>query len=384
VKLFFQTGGNSAYACWALVLAGLALGGCHRDEIKVYRVAKNQAAPPMLSPANPPAAQPEIAAPARPRVSWRTPDGWSETPAGEMRVGSFKIKGADGQQADVSIIPLGGAAGGDVANVNRWRGQVGLEPASADEIKKLAKGVEVAGLPAELYELSGKNPGSDEPVGILAAILNLEGTAWFFKMTGDARVVAGQKAAFVEFLKTIKFEAGETAALPPSHPPIEEMRLPAGHPDISGVPAAGSPAEAGHPDWQVPPGWQPAPAGQFLVAKFIVTGDGGASAAVNVSASAGDGGGLVGNVNRWRKQLGLDEVSSDEINKSVSALDIAGAKATVAELSGTDARSGRPTTLVGVVVPQGGQTWFYKLMGDPKVVGAQKAAFTRFVQGVKY
>jgi hypothetical protein len=35
-------------------------------------------------------------------------------------------------------------------------------------------------------------------------------------------------------------------------------------------------------------------------------------------------------------------------------------------------------------VPQGGSTWFYKLMGDAKVVAAQKEAFTSFVNGVKY
>ena len=34
--------------------------------------------------------------------------------------------------------------------------------------------------------------------------------------------------------------------------------------------------------------------------------------------------------------------------------------------------------------PQVEQTWFYKLMGDSKVVESQKDAFTKFVQSVKY
>jgi len=110
-----------------------------------------------------------------------------------------------------------------------------------------------------------------------------------------------------------------------------------------------------------------------------------ASAAVNVSASAGDGGGLVANVNRWRKQLGLAEETGDAINKSTAALDLAGGgKATVVELLGTDPRTGQPAKLVGVLVPQAGQTWFYKLMGEEKVVETQKDAFTKFVQTVKY
>ena len=68
----------------------------------------------------------------------------------------------------------------------------------------------------------------------------------------------------------------------------------------------------------------------------------------------------------------------------MTALDVAGGKASLVDLTGQDARTGQPTRLVGVIVPQSGQTWFYKLMGDAKVVESQKAAFTQFVQGVKY
>jgi hypothetical protein len=170
---------------------------------------------------------------------------------------------------------------------------------------------------------------------------------------------------------------------------MEGMSLPAGHPEISSMPAmmpaAGAPPSVeGKPNWQVPAGWQEVSGGQFLVAKFNVSGDGGAQAAVNVSASAGDGGGLAGNINRWRKQLGLGDLSGDEINKSVASLDLADGKASLIEMSGTDARTGQPAKIFGAMVPQGGQTWFYKLMGDAKVVDSQKDAFTKFLQGVKY
>ena len=53
-------------------------------------------------------------------------------------------------------------------------------------------------------------------------------------------------------------------------------------------------------------------------------------------------------------------------------------------MSGTDTKTGQPTSLVGAIVPQSGQTWFYKLMGDAKVVEAHKDAFMKFVQSVKY
>ena len=85
-----------------------------------------------------------------------------------------------------------------------------------------------------------------------------------------------------------------------------------------------------------------------------------------------------------RGQLGLAPLSEANLAKSLTTLDVSGGKASLADMNGTDARTGQPTRLVGVIVPQSGQTWFYKLMGDGNVVESQKAAFTQFVQGVKY
>jgi hypothetical protein len=371
-----------------LLLLFLA-AGCGRDDVKVYRVAKEEAPSPSVSQdpmqmGQMPDGHPDISG-AMPRLTWKTPEGWTEVPPSGMRVASFSIRGADGKQADVSVVPLGGEGGGDVANVNRWRGQVGLQPKTPEELKKLAETVEVAGDPGELFDQAGKNTASGEDSRILAVIQHRDGTAWFFKMTGDDKLVGDQKSAFVEFLKSVKFAAPDMAAIPASQQPVDNMTLPAGHPDISGAAvAAEAPSKEGQPGWQVPADWKEVSGGQFLLAKFIVSGAGTEQTAVNVSTSAGDGGGLVANVNRWRMQLGLGGLSSDEITKDVKPLETQAGTATLVEMSGTDARSGQPAQLVAVVVPHAGQTWFYKLMGDSKVVASQKDAFTKFVQSVKY
>jgi hypothetical protein len=339
------------------------VSGCGRQDIKVYSVPKEQ--PPLTSQPQLPADHPDISmADATPQLKWRRPEGWEEVPAGNMRVASFKVAGQNGQQADVSVIPLPGVAGDDPSNVNRWRGQVGLEPVSEEEIAKQAETVEVDGQPAALYDQAG------ESTRILAAIQRRAGTAWFFKMTGERNLVAQQKTVFVAFLESIQFATG--GGLPPGHPEISAMPVAA---------ATGPASGEGKPQWTAPAGWKEVPGGQFLVAKFIIAGDGGAQAAVNVSSSAGDGGGLAANVNRWRKQLGLDELSSDELSKTVKAIDD---QTALVELRGADARSGQPAALVGVIVLQPGHAWFYKLMGDAKIVAAQKDAFVTFVQEVKY
>jgi hypothetical protein len=305
-------------------------------------------------------------------------------------VASFSVKGADGKQADVSVIPLPGAAGGVPANVNRWRGQVGLPPATEEEIKKTAEAIQISGQAAELYDIAGTNAANGEAVRILASIQTRDATAWFFKMTGDANLVAQQKPAFITYLKTFDPAAapgpsGGTSELPPSHPPIESSALPPGHPDVSTMPAPGAAeiSREGQPKWEVPAGWKEVAGGQFLVAKFMVGGEGTSQAAVNVSSSAGDGGGLAANVNRWRKQLGLNEVAGDE-GQGAKTIETSAGKALFVELSGTDARTGKVTSLVAAIAPQSGQTWFYKLMGDAKIVEAHKEEFVKFVQSVKY
>jgi hypothetical protein len=308
-----------------------------------------------------------------------------------MRAASFRVSGQNGKQADVSVIPLPGMAGSDLDNVNRWRGQVGLKGVSQDELAKLAQPVEIDHQPGQLYYQAGENAGSGEKMRILAAITRREGTAWFFKMTGDDALVAEQKPAFIEFLKSATLpSANVQAGLPASHPPIGGgSELPPSHPPIGGAnmqaqsaPAASSGQDK--PTWQVPSGWQETPGGQFLIAKFLIKDAGDAQAAVNVSMSAGDGGGVLANLNRWRGQLGLSPVDEADLSKQVQALEVPGTKASLADISGTDARTAQKARLLAAVVPEGQQTWFYKLMGNDQLVEQQKEAFIKFVQTAKY
>ena len=375
----------------------LLVVGCHKDDVQVYNTPNDQAQP-AAAPAMPTNSSETTLPPGHPNVSsmqnmslpdaallaaaspaaltWTAPTDWTEVPPSQMRVASFKIVGANGQQADVSIVPLSGSGGGDPANVNRWRGQVGLPDAPDDTILSSAQNVEAGGAPAQLYDIDGKNPDNGKPMRILAAIQHRDSTAWFFKMTGDTDLVEQQKPAFIQFLKSISFTANETQAqLPPGHPPVGDMG------NMTPQPQTAAPAtQSGQPNWQVPAGWNETSGGPFLVAKFAIAGDGGTAATVNVSASQGDGGGLPANVNRWRGQLGLPPES--EISTTTFA--ISGGQAQLVDMNGTNAENQQPTEIIGIMVTQPNATWFYKLMGNPKLVASQKDTFVQFVKGVKY
>ena len=365
-----------------LLAAGLA--GCGRNDVQVYRVSKEDSKPLAQEQAGTmPPGHPDTGESVSPGLKYTLPPSWQETSPGQMRVASFRVNGKDGKQADVGVVPLPGLMGRDLESVNRWRSSVGLGAVREEDLSKLAQPVEVAGQPGQLYEQAGENPGSGEKTRILAAVTRQNNVAWFFKMAGDDELVAQQKPAFIEFLKSVSFNsAGTQGGLPASHPPVGSASMPLTSADTAAAPTG--PGSEGKPAWQVPAGWQETAAGQFLVAKFMVAGPDNGQAAVNVSMSQGDGGGLALNVNRWRGQLGLSPLAGAELNKEVTSVDTSDGKASVVDFSGKDGRTGQNARLIAAIVPQGERTWFYKLMGNEQVVQAQKDAFTKFIQTAKY
>ena len=353
----------------------MAFVGCHRDEVQVYQVAKETSVQPVAA-----SADNDGGANGTPRLQWKTPAGWQEGQPNQVRLASFRIIGKDKRMADVSVVPLGGAAGTDLANVNRWREQVGLQPITEEQVYKAGEKVDIGGQAGVLFDQAGKDSKGDK-ARILAALLRRDGVSWFFKMTGDDELVAQQKPTFVEFLKSVVFSVGPltttSTELPPDHPPI------GGAGTLPSV-ASGAVFSGGKPTWEVPAGWQEIPNAPFLVAKFTISGSGNAQAAVNVTMSGGDGGGLAANVNRWRGQLGLSAFGPVELEKQVQTLDAGDGKAMLIEMSGMDSKSGQPTRLIGVMVLRANETWSYKLMGNEQLVEQQKGAFVKFIQTTKY
>lgn len=116
-----------------------------------------------------------------------------------MRLASFDIPDAAGN-GDVSISKLSGNGGGLLANVNRWRGQVGLAPLEAGALAANSKTVATAG---------GDNGTWVELVGtektILGAIVARGEVSWFFKLTAPSAVAAQNREAFEQFVRSIRF-----------------------------------------------------------------------------------------------------------------------------------------------------------------------------------
>jgi hypothetical protein len=279
-----------------------------------------------------------------------------------------------------------GMANIELQLVNMWREQAKLPAITEADLGTQSTTVAVAGEQGKLFDVSSTEAvlGGKHKARILVAMLKRDDYTWFFKLTGEDEFVASQKSNFLSYLKGVSFEAPQ---LPTGHPPMASGGGGMGTGMGQGMMGGGAtvpPGTGDQPTWTIPASWTEIARSPFLVGKFQVTGEGGAKADINVSMSAGDGGGLLANVNRWRGQLSLGSVDETGLQKISAPLELAGLKATLVDFSGEGAENGNAMRCVGAIVSQSGQTWFFKLLGDAKLVAREKEALVTFVRSVKF
>jgi hypothetical protein len=201
----------------------LLLTGCGKTDVAAYRVPKekdaelpssmttaaNTSPTPVEKLTSLPAAAPggnmagtPVATAGGPGLTWDAPATWEAKPLGAMRKGSFTVRGNGDATADLSITAFPGAVGGELANINRWRGQVALPPIAEGDLLSAATRFTQNGLNFTVVDLASADPAN--PQRILGGMTPFEGAMWFFKLTGPDALVAQAKPAFLEFLKTVK------------------------------------------------------------------------------------------------------------------------------------------------------------------------------------
>jgi hypothetical protein len=348
----------------AVLVAGTMVHA--REDIRVYTVPKENKAAQGI--------QNELAPATEVPAKWKTPAGWSEQPPANMVIASFAVPGKDGKKADVSITTFPGDVGGELANVNRWRRQLGLaeatEPGKSDVIN-------VGGEAGKLYEIA--NDTSE----IFVALVPHNGATWFFKVKGDKATVADAKLAFGEFLKSIQFtDSTDTTSADP-HAGLNIQPATAVDPH-AGLANGATDTDSGGPKMNAPATWKEKAPGPMVLKSYTVAGSKGGEATVAISSFPGDVGGKLKNVNRWRDQMGLAEVNESQLSAAAQSLETQGGTGFVVDIEGTDSKTGRPARLVAIAIPHAGNTWFYKLLGDKNTVEESKAAFLNFVKSVRY
>jgi hypothetical protein len=180
-------------ALLSVVIVGGA--GCDRDEISVREIPKG---------AEKIAAEPQDRLERAPDetgtvVIWRVPEGWREVPSGApMRLATFEITDSEAGVVEVAVTSFPGEVGGVLANVNRWRGQMGVAPVDEAGLEQVVRRFSRPGY--EGYFTTVEGSGTVMLAGGVYGAL--ENQSWFVRAEVPSPASAEAEESILGFLKT--------------------------------------------------------------------------------------------------------------------------------------------------------------------------------------
>ena len=203
----------------AATLMLLALTGCEQAQPTSYRIPKEdrtvmmpgavdtakQAPQPTASPTATPNGQMRVlpgmadAAADAGELTYTAPEGWEDMPASGIRKANLKLTDENGS-AELTVLAFPGDVGGRLANINRWRGQIGLDTATPEDLPAFTQSYTISGHRGLYIRLEG---GAQS---ILGGLLPFHGYTWFFKLQGSSGTVLANEAAMKAFLDSVQLE----------------------------------------------------------------------------------------------------------------------------------------------------------------------------------
>jgi hypothetical protein len=177
------------------IAAVLLMGACGDESITRARVPKSEEAPAGAAAEAEDHTGHDHGAQA-PGLRWTLPSGWKETPGTGMRLATWTPPG--GLKTEGTVVSLPGDSGGELANVNRWRGQIGLPPTDEAGIAAARTTLNTKAGSVAVYDFTS---GGTVKTRLIAAVAKTGDTTWFFKLMGEAAATESARAGFLTILK---------------------------------------------------------------------------------------------------------------------------------------------------------------------------------------
>jgi hypothetical protein len=133
-----------------------------------------------------------------------------------------------------------------------------------------------------------------------------------------------------------------------------------------------------------PPNWQPQPLSEMRQASFLVRGENGATADISFVKLGPSAGNALENVNRWLGQLAQPPITPDKLATMIQKVSTPRGDVDVVDLSGKPGSGDEKTDgriVAGIASDEG--TSFYKMRGNPALVGEQKENFLKWVRSMR-
>jgi hypothetical protein len=329
------------------------------------------------------------------------PQGWEAVPKTDMRQVNLRMKDTPEAECYFTLLPGGG--GGLEANLNRWRGQMGLEPLSPEAIAALPKKT-IFGQPATFILIDGTFAGMGDIAprenyrmyGVMLSHKDPESgreQGFFLKMTGPKAVLENQEANF-------DLVASSLHAVAPGEEHSHDHGADDGHAHSEGdghdhgteAPAAEAtapamektaPASSGEGSgytWAVPAGWENKEPGMMRQANLTITGQ--PDVECYLTELSGSAGGLESNINRWQQQMEQPALTPDQI-AALPKQPLLDGQATYVIIDGTFGGMGGTVLkenyrMYGLALVNDTVSHFVKMTGPKDLLVAEEANFLAF------
>jgi hypothetical protein len=135
----------------------------------------------------------------------------------------------------------------------------------------------------------------------------------------------------------------------------------------------------------VPPNWEPQPLSQMRQASFLVHGENGALADISLVSLGAAAGNVLDNVNRWLGQLAQPSIAADKLASLIQTLRTPRGDVDIIDITGQpeNGDASKDGRIVAAIGPDEGRTSFYKMRGNPDLVGVEKTNFLKWISAVR-
>lgn len=314
------------------------------------------------------------------------PEGWEAVPTTEMRQINLRMTANPEVECYFTLLPGGG--GGLEANLNRWRGQMGLDPLSPEALAALPK-KSIFGQPGTFILIDGTyggmgNTAPKENYRMYGLMLSHKDAdtgreqGFFLKMTGPKAILESQEANFDLIASTLHAVAPEdehshdhgAAADPHAGTTAPAMETP-----TKPAPAA----QSGY-TWTVPAGWENKEPGMMRVANLSIAGQ--PDVECYLTELGGSAGGLESNLNRWQQQMGQPALSPEQI-AALPKHPLLGGEASFITIDGTFGGMGGAVVkenfrMYGLALVTESKSLFVKMTGPKDILAAEESNFLAF------
>jgi len=257
-------------------------------------------------------------------VEWTLPDGWEQAEGSEFRYATITM-GPPGDSLELSVSHLPFVGEDETAyvlsNVNRWRGQLGVRSIGLEQLADNSEEIPL-----------------NAPETLRAVIVNVTGRS-------------------------------QQASMGASRDPHAQQPPPAPQPELK---------------YATPAGWAP---GDLVVSRggieirrpaaFEVKRDD-QRVEITVTRLPEVAGELTMNVNRWRGQVQLDSLSSEQIEEDAETVTVGDTTGEYFKLFGPQ------EAILGVIAKREGLAWFIKLQGSRQLAEQEQANFEAFVKSLEF